>query len=284
MGMAIHCVSLLAVGISSFLIARSLLAWWSGVSNNRNASREALLFLARLLVWWKEEDYLDMQSKMEMAGDAEQISAREFAGLKVAFGAGAALLFVLLVSLAQVPSSGAHRLLLTCGIACLGYWAPDLWIARKVKERRQLILLELPDFIDLLTLLAEAGLDFGTSIMTILENSKKTPLIEELSLFYAETNVGKSRIQALRDFGARVGLGELNLFLGSLLQSEKLGVDMAAYLRSQSNDFREKRIRRAERAALQAPIKMTVPLVFFIFPALILIMLGPVVISAIQSF
>ncbi len=168
-------------------------------------------------------------------------------------------------------------------LAAFGYLGPELFLRRAVEKRQRLIRRQLPDALDLLTVSVEAGLGFDAALAKVVEKMKG-PLPEEFSRTLQEVRLGKPRRDALRDFGKRVGVEEVSTFVAALVQADQLGVSIGKVLRLQSEQARQKRRQKAEEQAMKAPIKMLFPLVFFIFPALFVVLLGPAVIQIFQTF
>ncbi len=170
--------------------------------------------------------------------------------------------------------SGFYFLLLTL----FGFY-PDLWLRQAVRERQYKIERALPFVLDLLTLSVESGLDFMTGINRIIQSREIDPLGEELIRMFREIQVGRSRKEALRNFSARIDLGDVRSVTNALIQADELGTGIGHALRIQADQIRTKRFQRAEKLGNEAPVKMLFPLVFFIFPAVFLILLGPVVLQ-----
>lgn len=160
---------------------------------------------------------------------------------------------------------------------------PDLWLKLRIKKRQKEIVRLLPDVIDLLTLCVNAGLDFSVAVKWVVDKSKPSPLIEELGLLLLETKMGKSRRQALKDMSRRIDLPEVNSFSRALIQAERLGTPVETALTILAEEVRDFRFRRGERIALQAPIKMLFPLIFFIMPVVAVIVGGPVLLQFLQG-
>ena len=154
---------------------------------------------------------------------------------------------------------------------------PSMWLRRELARRHRNILRALPYVLDLLTLSVEAGMDFMTALQRNVERAQLTALDEELIRVIREIQLGKTRRQALRDMSRRVNLSELRAVVNALAQADELGVSIRAILRMQSDQIRQRRFQRAEKLANEAPVKMLGPLMFFIFPAVFLILLGPIV-------
>jgi tight adherence protein C len=167
------------------------------------------------------------------------------------------------------------------GIA-LAYYLPHYYLNKKMKYRNRLALRELPDFLDLLTVSLEAGLGFDSAISKVV--SKKEGILNiEFRRCLEEIRLGKTRREALSGIKNRLTLDEVNSFISSIIQAEKLGIGMVQVLRVQCADVREQRKQRAEEEAMKAPIKMLFPLVLFIFPSLFIVLLGPAIINFVET-
>jgi tight adherence protein C len=164
----------------------------------------------------------------------------------------------------------------------IGYFMPDLWLKGKVGARKGEIQRKLPDALDLLTVSVEAGLGFDMALSKVVEKMKG-PLAEEFSKMLHEVRMGKPRRDAMKNMSARVDCQDLTQFISALVQADKLGVSIANVLRVQSDQMRLKRRQRAEETAMKAPLKMSFVLVFFVLPALLIVLLGPAAISVIQQ-
>ena len=159
----------------------------------------------------------------------------------------------------------------------LGTVYPFVWLRDKVKQRHMIILRDMPYQLDLLTLSVEAGLDFGAGVAKVVERGKPGPLRDELARMLGEIRVGKTRAEAMEAVSARVGLPALSNFLSAMIQADRLGTGLGKTLRIQADQLRSERFQRAEKAAGEAPVKMLIPLVLFIFPTIWVILAGPLV-------
>ena len=162
--------------------------------------------------------------------------------------------------------------------ALYGFRIPDIWLAMKIKARQREIQLVLPDMIDLISVSVEAGLGLMAAIQRISERFNNA-LSEEFLRTLQEVRLGRAQTDALRDMVKRVDVPDLSTLLTAIVQAELLGLAVANVLRIQSERLRERRSQRAREAAQKAPIKMTFPLVLFIFPALFVVILGPAMIK-----
>ena len=165
----------------------------------------------------------------------------------------------------------------------LGWIVPDLWLYRAVRRRHLSIQKALPFVLDLLTLSVEAGMDFISALQRNCRARRLDPLNEELLRMTKEIQVGSSRKEALRSMAARVGQSDLRAVANALVQADELGVSVGVILRIQSDQLRSLRFDRAEKMAAKAPVKMLGPLLLFIFPAVFIILLGPIISQALKG-
>ncbi len=190
--------------------------------------------------------------------------------------------FVLFAMVVVGQAVGIKQALAIMGFGAIGWMFPRMWLKGKVKARQKAVIRALPDALDLVTTCVEAGLGLDAALARVAEKSKG-PLAEEISRMLREAAMGKLRREALMEMGERIGVEELSSFINSVIQAEQLGVGIAQVLRVQSEQLRMRRRQRAEQSAHEAPIKMLFPLVLFIFPAFMLVILGPAVIRIAQS-
>jgi len=175
-----------------------------------------------------------------------------------------------------------HKLLFVLVFAILGFMFPRLWLKGKVGARQKLVIRALPDAMDLITTCVEAGLGLDAALARVAEKSEG-PLATEISRMLRDSAMGKLRRDAMQELADRLSVEELTSFINSIIQAEQLGVGIATVLRVQSDQMRTRRRQRAERSAHEAPIKMLFPLVLFIFPAFLGVILGPAAIRIAQS-
>jgi tight adherence protein C len=165
----------------------------------------------------------------------------------------------------------------------LGYFLPDLWLKHMVSKRKRAIVRYLPETVDLLGLCVEAGLDFTSALKWIIERVQSNSTIEELARVAKEIKLGKTRIQALKDMSNRLNIPDLNTFVQTLVQAERMGTPVSESFRIISEDTRAMRFQRSERVALQAPLKILFPLVFCILPVIGIVVAGPLFLQFIQG-
>ncbi len=218
--------------------------------------------------------------RLELAGNPNNWSPAEFWGVRVVATVVLGGVIFLLMSVAQQPFG--KRFLYGGGAALIGFIYPQIWLNSKIRARQAAIIRALPDALDLLTICVEAGLAFD-SAMSKVNEKWDDPLSRELGRVIREIQLGKIRRDALRDMANRMDVPDVTSFVAAIVQTEQLGVSIAKVLRIQSDQMRTKRRQRAEERAHQAPIKMLFPMVFLIFPSIYIVLLGPAVLTVMES-
>ena len=173
-------------------------------------------------------------------------------------------------------------------LACLGigYLAPDFVLGKMIKSRQQRIRRGLPDVLDLLVVCMEAGLSLDQACQRTAEelHSVQPDLCDELGMVGLEQRAGRSRSDAWRNMSERIGEDSVRNLVATLVQSEQLGTSVAKTLRVHSETLRTQRIQQVEELAAKTTVKIVFPLVFFIFPSLFLVTLGPAALLMIDQF
>ncbi|MEK6631801.1 MAG: type II secretion system F family protein [Nitrospirota bacterium] len=171
------------------------------------------------------------------------------------------------------------------GMAVCGWYAPDLWLRRLADHRRRTIERGFPDALDLMVVCVEAGLALDPALRRVGTELRvgHRGLSEELSLLSVELQAGRARGDAMRRFGLRTDLDEVKNFVALLVQTERFGTGLAQSLRVHSEAIRRRHQLRAEELASQLPVKMLLPLVFFVLPLLFIILVGPILLRGMQS-
>ena len=190
---------------------------------------------------------------------------------------------------AIVYFSGAYRyspVMILIGAGVAGYLLPEFWLSQRVRSRQHKLQLAIPDGLDLLVICVEAGLGLDQALQRVSEELHIThpEFSYELQLVTAEMRLGKTRMDALRDLGRRTGLEDIKALVAMLVQTERFGTSIAQSLRVHSDDLRMKRRQRAEEAAAKISVKMVPVLVLFIFPAMMIVTMGPAVITIMRVF
>jgi tight adherence protein C len=169
--------------------------------------------------------------------------------------------------------------------AVIGYLFPEMFLSWRVTARQHRLRRGLPDGLDLLVICVEAGLGLDQALMKVAQELRIThpELSEELQLVNLEMRIGKSRIDSLRELARRTGIEDIKALVAMLVQTDRFGTSVAQSLRVFSDDLRVKRRQRAEEMSAKTTVKMVPPLVFFIFPALMVVILGPAVITLLRQ-
>ncbi len=166
--------------------------------------------------------------------------------------------------------------------AVIGFFLPDLLLYNTGQKRQQRIPRALPDALDMLTICVEAGLAFDAALAQVARYSHG-PLASEFARVLQEMQIGKSRSEAMRALGERTTVPELRAFVSAMVQASELGIPIAHVLREQAKEMRVRRRQRAEGQAQKVPVKITFPLILCLFPALLVVIMGPGIIEISHS-
>lgn len=216
------------------------------------------------------------QTKIVMGGYDLALTGEQFVAIRILLMIASMIVALLMVIGGQ--SMNAVILLL------IAFIYPTTWLNGIIRRRHLEILKALPNVLDLLTLSVEAGKDFLSALRDIVMRRKPDAIGEELRRALHEIQLGKPRQEALREMGDRVRQPDLMTILNAIVQAEDLGVSIGQLLRVQGDQLRSKRFSRAEKLANEAPVKILFPVVVFIFPAVFLVLMGPLLSQALKSF
>ncbi len=237
--------------------------------------------VANLVVRFTPQQTLETTAhKLEVAGLSRRLSASEFWGIRLMATVGLSALIYFLMWRFEVQAS--KRLMYAGGMALLGYVLPGMWLQSTIDRRKQGMVRALPDALDLLTICVEAGLGFDSAMRRVSEKWE-SDLSMEFGRVLQEIQLGKTRRVALRAMSERLEVANVTTFIAAVVQAEQLGVSMAKVLRIQADQMRIKRRQRAEQKAQEAPVKMVIPMVFLIFPSLLVVLLGPAGFQVLRS-
>lgn len=193
---------------------------------------------------------------------------------------GLTLLFPILMYL--LLRHGNHNLFFwMVAAAAIGYYLPDMWLKHCLTERQREVFETFPDALDLMTVCVEAGLAMDAALARVAQEigMKSEILAEELQLVTLELRAGSTKDKALRNLALRTGVEDVDALVTLLIQAERFGTSIAASLRVQSEQLRTKRRQRAEETAAKIALKLLFPLIFFIFPALMVVLMGPAILQ-----
>jgi tight adherence protein C len=226
--------------------------------------------------------YIDqVRRKHSALGISDKDAVDRFLATRVATVAAVPLLFIFFFFIwAPGGLLQVGGFLLLSVLCILG---PDAVLNRKVEERKNAIRIALPDVLDLLVISVEAGLGFEQALDRTVA-SVPGALTDEFSRMLGEVRAGASRADAMRNMESRCDVPELRSFVLAILQADTFGVSIGRVLRAQADEMRIKRRQLAQEQAQKAPVKMLIPMVFCIFPALFVVVLGPAIINITKSF
>jgi tight adherence protein C len=232
----------------------------------------------------RPEDFGKYQSMLVAAG-IKQNKITMFMGVKFFLTIALPLAYLVFYGI-PVEKNIKVMLVISVALAIFGYLLPTFWLRNRLKKRQTRIFHDLPDLLDLMTVCVEAGLSMDSAMIKVAEDQqfKLSPLATEIRIATNETRAGKPRLDALRDMGARTLVDDLKSFAAMLVQTEKLGTSLAQSLRIFSDSLRTIRRQRAEEAAAKTAVKLVFPLVFFIFPSILVVILGPAMIRIARFF
>jgi tight adherence protein C len=222
-----------------------------------------------------------VSQRLIRAGNRNEAAVKVFYGTKV--------LMPLLLCIVALATGLAHLMspfFVYVTALGLGFLAPDFWLGRQIKKRQKAIEKGLPDVLDLLVICIEAGLSLDQATARTAEElrSAQPELSDELNVVVLEQRAGRPRADAWRHLAERTGVESLRNMVSMLVQSEQLGTSIAKTLRVHADTLRTQRVQAIEEMAAKTSVKLVFPLVFFIFPALFLVILGPAVLIMIDSF
>ncbi len=222
-----------------------------------------------------------IRRKLDLAGNPPGWTVDRVTSGKVV-GAVVGLVVALLFSLMLGAGTPVRIVVVLAGLV-VGFLGPNLYLYQKAYDRSLQIQRDLPDAIDLMTISVESGLGFDAAVQQVARNSEG-PLADEFSRVLREMQIGQGRAIALRAMSDRTNVPDLKTFVSSMVQADSFGIPVGQVLRVQSSEMRVKRRQRAEEKAQQVPVKITVPLIFCILPTLFVAVMGPAVISIMDSF
>ncbi|MHB1320212.1 MAG: type II secretion system F family protein [Acidithiobacillus ferrivorans] len=214
-----------------------------------------------LIVFIPDHFLLRVNQQLQRAGMNYLLSAREFVALKVV-----SMLIPLIFVFLFHTVFGLFNVWLSLLAMLVGSFYPDLWLVEQAKRRGRLILKELPVYLDFITLMIEGGLNLTSAMQVAVDKGPLGPLRNEFGIMIRDLRAGTPKMDIFRRFGERVPLPEMRSLVSALIQSEERGGDLGPVLRAQAEQRREERFLRAEKLALEAPVKLLAPLVVFIFP------------------
>jgi tight adherence protein C len=220
-------------------------------------------------------------SKIIVAAGLRKEQVYLFFGIKILLTLVLPLLYLFFYAIPKHVGVSSQALLAVTVCSIAGYLLPSYWLFSRKRDRQLQIFHTLPDILDLVTVCVEAGVSIDAALMRTTETSQfdKNPLAEEIKISTMETRAGKPRIEALKDMAERTMVDDVKAFVTMLAQTEKFGTSLSQALRTYADELRTRRRQIAEEAAAKTTVKMVFPLVIFVFPALLVVILGPAIVQ-----
>jgi tight adherence protein C len=221
------------------------------------------------------------QQRLMHAGFREDKHLRVFYGLKVLLP----VWFCMLVAVSDVTNALSPLYAYALAVAG-GYLAPDFWLGRRIKQRRENIQMALPDFLDLMTVCVEAGLSMDQALQRTTDEMRTSSpeIADEMGLVSLEQRAGRPRTEAWKNLAGRVDLDVLRTLVTAIIQADQFGTSIAKTLRTYAEGLRTRRRQQVEELAAKMAVKLVFPLVVFIFPAIFVVALGPSLLAIQEQF
>jgi tight adherence protein C len=222
-----------------------------------------------------------LKTRFVHAGIRNPAAPVAYFGAKTVLALALPFLVFAALALTKAPMQGNTLLALLLVVAAIGYYLPNAVLSRMVFVRQREIFETFPDALDLMTVCLEAGLGTESALNRVAEDMqlKSRALSEELHLVTLELRAGAPRERALRNLAIRTGVEEVDGFVSMIIQAERFGTSIAQSLRVHADMLRTRRRQRAEEAAAKIALKLLFPLIFCIFPSLMLVLMGPAMIQ-----
>jgi tight adherence protein C len=257
-------------------------SWWNRLKFNRaGSSLKAVVQPFDRVLPKSPQEVSVAQTRLIRAG------YREDAHMRILYGAKALLplWLCLLVALSGVSRYLSPFFAYTLALA-LGYLLPDFWLGRRISQRQLNIRLGLPEFLDLMVVCIEAGLSLDQALARSVEElaPSQPEISDEMSLVLLEQRAGRPRADAWRHLAERVNIDVVTMLVSALVQADQFGTSIAKNLRIYSDTLRTQRRQQIEEMAAKTAVKLVFPLVFFIFPSLYVVAIGPAIIVMADAF
>ena len=225
-------------------------------------------------------------TKMLVAAGYRKESVFVFFGSKILLTCALPGAYLFFYALAKGGTFNNQSLLIAVILAIIGYLLPSYWLYHQYNERQLQIFHTLPDVLDLITVCVGSGLSMDAALIKTTETPQfaNDPLAKEIKIATMETRAGKPRIESLKDMAERTMVDDVKAFVTMLAQTERFGTSLSQALSVHADSLRTKRRQIAEEAAAKTTIKMIFPLVFFVFPALMVVILGPAFVQVSKIF
>jgi len=209
--------------------------------------------------------------RLQTAGQDFVLTPEQLYGLRVVAVVLVALFPCLILFMLDKQGLAAYGGCILIG-GMLGFFYPDLWLTERRNKRQRMVLKDLPVFLDFIVMTVEAGMNITGGIEQATQKGPQGPLAQEFTRLLRDLRSGLARAEALRRMAERMDMSQISSFTGTLIQADRVGASLGQTLRAQASQRREERFLRAEKLALEAPVKMMAPLVMFFFPLVFLVL------------
>ena len=217
-------------------------------------------------------------NKLRIAGLDFSLSPAQFLAGRLLWGGVFGLVGMWLAATFSLSSTGPFLIAFM-----LGYIYPAIWLKDRIDVRRRQTLKSLPFMLDLITLCVESGLNLAGAIQQAVDKGPGGALKDEFARLLRDIRAGKPRSEALRELAARMDMPAVSSFVSTLIQAEATGMSLGPIIRAQADQRRTERFARAEKLAMEAPVKLLFPLLFFIFPCVFAILMFPIIMKFMAS-
>lgn len=219
----------------------------------------------------KTADLEKSHRSLQAAGQDYLITPEELAGLRIVASGAVTIFLLLFVVVLGHFSFGTFLACVVFGVP-LGWMYPHLWLSERRKTREKRVIRDLPIFLDFITMSVEAGLNITGAIEQAVLKGPAGPLAQEFSRMMRDLRAGLPRSEALKRLADRMDIAQISSFTSALIQADRVGASLGETLRAQAMQRREERFLRAEKLALEAPVKMMAPLIMFFFPLIFIVL------------
>ena len=219
-----------------------------------------------------------LDKRLQKTGVGYLMNAEEFIGVRIV-----SAIFQMLIAIILMDVLQKHNMLWPLGGLLLGYYFPEIWLNDTRKKREKDVIKALPAFLDFISMSVEAGLNFTGALAQAMDKVPKSALYNEFSIVMRDIRAGMSRADALQRMSDRIDVKDVTVFIRAIITAERLGSSMKKTLQIQSEQRRNERFQRAEKMAMEAPVKLIGPLIMFIFPVTFIVLGFPIVMKFINE-